>query len=106
MPILDLTLSFFHYHLGQQFAARQRGITKDNTGGSHKYFFYLIVTVVKMSLAVPITIARNLTREQALQRVLQFAHRHRLSALLGLSQVLMQWAGRRASRQQEQTYQE
>ncbi|KAG4269152.1 hypothetical protein FPRO04_12225 [Fusarium proliferatum] len=59
-----------------------------------------------MSLAVPITIARNLTREQALQRVLQFAHRHGLSALLGLSQVLMQWAEQRASRQKEQTYQE
>ncbi|KAL5592560.1 hypothetical protein FOBRF1_013586 [Fusarium oxysporum] len=59
-----------------------------------------------MSLAVPITIARTLTRDQALQRALQFAHRHGLSALLGLSQVLTQWAGRRASRQQEQTYQE
>ncbi|KAF5246737.1 hypothetical protein FOXYS1_15158 [Fusarium oxysporum] len=86
--------------LGQQSAARQRGITKDNTGGSHKSFFYLIVTIVKMSLAVPITIARTLTRDQALERALEFAHRH------GLFQVLTQWTQRRASRQQEQTYQE
>ncbi|KAH7459984.1 hypothetical protein BFJ71_g17072 [Fusarium oxysporum] len=59
-----------------------------------------------MSLAVPITIARTLTRDQALERAFEFAHRHGLSALLGLFQVLTQWTQRRASRQQEQTYQE
>ncbi|KAH7186498.1 hypothetical protein DER44DRAFT_858869 [Fusarium oxysporum] len=59
-----------------------------------------------MSRAVPITIARTLTRDQALEPALEFAHRHGLSALLRLFQVLTQWTQRRASRQQEQTYQE
>ncbi|EWZ29099.1 uncharacterized protein FOBCDRAFT_228176 [Fusarium oxysporum Fo47] len=54
-----------------------------------------------MSLTVPVSIARSLNYKQALQLARQLG-----PAVIGLTQLWNQWRDGKASRQQEQTYQE